>query len=125
MGSKSMGYVEVRPSKYKSELSGLTCSFFKNFPVLAVMAGTVLSMFRKQALLVSAKPLLCSSRRYMNTAAHADARVPSEESHEDAVTQALRILQTAPIAWNSSGSAAFDFRSEHFLPHRVPNQNSE
>lgn len=87
---------------------------------MAVITSTVLSQLWRQLLLVSTKPLLCSSRRYMSTTAHADATVPSEQPHEDAVTQALRILQTAPIAWNSSGSAAFDFRSEHFLPHRVP-----
>ncbi|KFY25120.1 hypothetical protein V491_01885 [Pseudogymnoascus sp. VKM F-3775] len=47
----------------------------------------------------------------MGTAAHAGSRLPSEQPH-DAVTQALRILETAHIAWNSSGSAAFDFRSD-------------
>lgn len=59
----------------------------------------------------------------MGTAAHADSRLPSEQPH-DAVTQALRILETAHIAWNSSGSAAFDFRSKEFFPYRVLNQNS-
>ncbi|KFY44079.1 hypothetical protein V494_01654 [Pseudogymnoascus sp. VKM F-4513 (FW-928)] len=55
---------------------------------------------------------MCSSRRYISTAAHADVRLSSENPCEDAVTQALRHLAVAPIAWNGSGSAAFDFRSD-------------
>ncbi|OBT53915.1 hypothetical protein VE04_04952 [Pseudogymnoascus sp. 24MN13] len=76
------------------------------------MNRTISIQLRRQALPMSTKPLLCFSRQYMSTAAHADARLPSEQPPEDAVTQSLRILQTAPIAWNNSGSAAFDFRSD-------------
>jgi hypothetical protein len=91
----------------------------EDFPAMAAVTRTVLGQLRREAL-VTTKPMQCLSRQYMSTAAHADAREPSGKIREDAVTQALRILQTAPIAWNSSGSAAFDFRSEYFLPSRMP-----
>ncbi|KFY48859.1 hypothetical protein V495_00969 [Pseudogymnoascus sp. VKM F-4514 (FW-929)] len=78
---------------------------------MAPITRTVLGQLRREAL-VTTKPMQCLSRQYMSTAAHAGVREPSEKIHEDAVTQALRILQTAPIAWNNSGSAAFDFRSD-------------
>lgn len=94
----------------------------EDFPAMAAITRTVLGQLRREAL-VTTKPMQCLSRQYMSTAAHADVREPSGKIREDAVTQALRILQTAPIAWNSSGSAAFDFRSEYFLPGACPSNS--